>query len=814
MSLKKWKTRFSLAIAVAMILTVLVPSKSISAETPISVADAIADNTGTKTVTGYIVGHTKSKNNYAFTPPFADDFNIAIADSPNETAPENILPVQLPSSFRADFGLKTNPDLIGKKVTITGSLEAYFTVPGLKSPTAIQFAGDADTPPRAEKAEANPSSGAVSEGTLVTLATNTPEASIYYTTDGSDPTAESTLYTEPIQIEESTTIKAIVIKEGLENSEVSSFEYRIAKDGLRIHDIQGKQHRSPYENEYVANVEGIVTRIVDNHNFYMQDPKPDSNPLTSEGLLVYKRDHGAQAGDLVKVNGQVKEWVLEGYSEKLKTDLPVTEINATGITVESSGNKLPTPVQINGLYRQPTVIIDNDGLTKFEPFTDGIDYYESLEGMRVSIKDAKVIAPQDYGELYVVAGNLKTNTSAGGLSINKYDYNPERIIVDIDDSSFVAKAGDSFKGTIEGVMSYGFSNFRILSDKEELPTFVEGKTKPETTNIKPDSKKLTVAAYNIENFSVKAGDEKITKLAQSMITNLKNPDIIGLVEVQDNDGSTDSGTTDASQNYQALADKIKELGGPQYAYTDIAPVNKEDGGAPGGNIRNGFLYNVERVQLVVAPKGTATEAVGYEDGQLTLNPGRIDPNNPAFEDSRKPLAAQFTFNGEDVIVVANHFNSKGGDHPLFGINQPAVLSSEAQRIEIAKVVNQFVKDVQAKDKNANIILLGDFNDFEFSAPMQALKGNELTNMIEKVPAKDRFTYTYQGNSQVLDHILVTNNLAKSTKADIVHINSVFMEEHGRVSDHDPVLIQTELKGKGNKKGKHHHKHHKGHWKAG
>ena len=66
-------------------------------------------------------------------------------------------------------------------------------------------------------------------------------------------------------------------------------------------------------------------------------------------------------------------------------------------------------------------------------------------------------------------------------------------------------------------------------------------------------------------------------------------------------------------------------------------------------------------------------------------------------------------------------------------------------------------------------------------------------MIEKVPAEERYTYSYQGNAQVLDHILVSNNMANRTEIDILHINSGFMEEHGRASDHDPVLIQTSLK---------------------
>ena len=73
-------------------------------------------------------------------------------------------------------------------------------------------------------------------------------------------------------------------------------------------------------------------------------------------------------------------------------------------------------------------------------------------------------------------------------------------------------------------------------------------------------------------------------------------------------------------------------------------------------------------------------------------------------------------------MVANHFNSKGGDQPLFGKNQPPVLSSEVQRLKIASIVNNFVKDIKAKDPNANVILTGDFNDFEFSAATYNIKG--------------------------------------------------------------------------------------------
>ncbi|PYF07575.1 chitobiase/beta-hexosaminidase C-terminal domain-containing protein [Ureibacillus chungkukjangi] len=645
---------------------------------------------------------------------------------------------------------------------------------------------------------ATPGQGLIKEGSEVTLSTRTDGATIHYTTDGSEPTLESPIYTGAITITEDTTVKAIAVKEGLKASDVAVFEYIIQLEDIRIHDIQGEGHYSKYDGLNVTDVEGIVT-YVNGNEFYLQDLQPDNNSKTSEGILVYKASHGVKAGDIISVDGTVKEYMMPGYAERFDTDLSVTELAATTIDVIGTG-ELPKAIVLGEDVVLPTEVIDNDGLTVFDPEEDGIDLFESVEGMLVQVNNPKVVALQKYGELTVIPGNMETNTTSGGLRISENDYNPERITININDEKYLAKMGDYFEGNIQGVMSYGYSYYQVLSNKENLPALIDGGNQRETTSITPVEDKLTVASYNVENFSPKAKDEKVTKLAEAIVANMKTPDIIGLTEVQDNDGETDSGTVDASQSAQTLINKIVELGGPEYVYTDVAPENNKDGGAPGGNIRVGFLYNPERVSLVEGTKGTANEAVGYEDGELTLNPGRIDPTNTAFNSSRKPLAAQFDFKGEKVIVVANHFNSKGGDQPLYGKNQPAVLGSEVQRMQIAAIVNGFVKDILAKDPKANVVLTGDFNDFEFSNPLKALKGNELTNMIEQVPAEERYSYSYQGNAQVLDHILVNNKLASKTEVDIVHINSGFMEEHGRASDHDPVVVQIELEKDKNKPG--------------
>ncbi|MFI8688039.1 chitobiase/beta-hexosaminidase C-terminal domain-containing protein [Rossellomorea sp. NPDC077527] len=640
---------------------------------------------------------------------------------------------------------------------------------------------------------ASPGAGSVTEGTKVTLQTATTDGTIHYTTDGTTPTASSPEYTAPIELTTNTTIKAIVTKEG-EMSEVATFTYKVLKsaDGLSIHDIQGDSHSSPYENMNVANVEGIVTAKAGSNAFYMQEENPDDDIATSEGIYVYARGNSVKVGYKVNVSGQVKEWREDGYSDA--KDLLTTQITASSVSVVSSDNMVPAAVVIGKDRTPPTEIIEDDEMTSFDPEMDGLDFYESLEGMLIEIPDATITGPVKYDELPVIVNTSEDQlrTRAGGILISPEDYNPERMLIDVDGLNINAKTGDTLDGSIVGNVSYDYSNFKIRP-AGEFPSIVDGGTDRQVTTIKPKKNELTVASYNIENFYAGTDADKVGKIAESIVTNMKKPDIIGLIEVQDNNGPTDDGTTDASESFQTIIKAIEEKGGPTYKFTNIDPLDKTDGGQPGGNIRVGFLYNPDRVKLTDKQAGDAVTAVGVTKDGLTHNPGRIDPTNEAFEDSRKPLAAEFEFNGEKVVVVANHLNSKGGDGALFGADHPVVLGSEAQRIKQATVINNFVNELESKMKNANVVVLGDMNDFEFSAPIKTLEGDVLTDMMNKLPAAERYTYNYQGNAQVLDHILVSNNLAKKADIDTININSDFSEEDGRASDHDPVLAQIKIK---------------------
>ncbi|MFN6483348.1 MULTISPECIES: putative Ig domain-containing protein [unclassified Nostoc] len=571
----------------------------------------------------------------------------------------------------------------------------------------------------------------------------------------------------------------------------------------RIHDIQGASHISPLNGQKVADVAGIVT-VIKSNGFYLQDPNPDSDDRTSEGIFVFTSSAPTvQVGDSVLVGGTVSEFRPGGATS---ANLTTTEIISPTIAKLSSGNALPTATILgNGGRTIPTSVIDNDttgnietGTTTFDPAQDGIDFYESLEAMRVQINNPVAVSPTNsFGEIWLLAdngANATGRTARGGVVISPNDFNPERI--QIDDTLFTSgsspqvNVGATFS-TITGVVDYSFSNYEVLPTSVSVTSNTLTK---EVTNLTPTTDQLTVATFNVENLDPGDGATKFNNLASRIVNNLKSPDIISLEEIQDNNGPTNDSVVDASVTFQTLINAIAAAGGPTYQYRQINPVDDTNGGEPGGNIRVGFLFNPNRVSFVDRPGGTSTSntTVTNVSGVPTVSnsPGLIDPTNSAFTSSRKPLVGEFTFNGRTVYIIGNHFNSKGGDQPLYGPNQPPTLTSEVQRQQQATVVKNFVQSILAINPNANVVVAGDLNDFEFSNPVSILESAGLTSLIETLPANERYTYNFEGNAQTLDHVLVSKNLlSKLDGYDVVHINSEFADQD---SDHDPSLARFNL----------------------
>jgi predicted extracellular nuclease len=567
---------------------------------------------------------------------------------------------------------------------------------------------------------------------------------------------------------------------------------------VTIMQIQGAGHLSPLAGQRVSTT-GVVTALAHN-GFYLQDQVGDGDPATSDAIFVFTSAAPAvRVGDGLQVVGFVNEFVPGGTGTN---NLSTTELLAPTIAVLSTGNPLPAPVVIGiaGLT-PPTEIIDDDGFATFDPAQDGIDFYETLEAMLVEIRDAVVVAPRNqFGEIFVVAGGATGQNLRGGITIGPDDFNPERIQIDdalLPEGLPAVNVGDRL-GSVVGVVSYGFGNFEVLA--ATAPTVTPGGLERETSPLVGDGHRLTVATFNVENLDPGDGP-RINDLADTIVNRLRAPDILAVQEIQDNNGAANDAVVDAGETYAALILAIVSAGGPAYDFRDVPPVDDQDGGEPGGNIRVGYLFNPERVTFVdrgTPSSTTATEIVRDPTGvHVTPSPGRIDPTNPAFTNSRKPLVGEFLFPADRprnrLFVINNHFTSKGGSAPLFGAMQPPFDGGSEQRQAQAEVVNGFVRALLEADPHAKVIVLGDLNDFWFSTPLEILRagaaGPVLTNLHDTLPATERYTYVFEGNAQTLDHILVSANLASRVEYDIVHANAEFAE---RASDHDPPVARFTL----------------------
>ena len=578
-----------------------------------------------------------------------------------------------------------------------------------------------------------------------------------------------------------------------------TFSFTTIAPTYRIREIQGTAHMSPLVGQRTSFVPGVVT-AVRNNGFWMQDPSPDADPATSEGLFVFTSSASTVLqGAGVTVSGRITEFRPGGASSD---NLTLTQLDTATVYPAGPGAAIAPTVVGNGGRVPPGQVIDDDATGSvetsglFQPTTDGIDFYESLESMVLQVNDAVAVGPRnDFGEIFVVAdngANAGPRTSRGGVVIAPGDFNPERIqFDDVLAATPVANVGDRFPGATVGVLSYDFGNFELLP--RTAPARVSGGLQREITAV-PRHNEQSVATFNVENLDP-SDAPTIPRLAQIVVNNLRSPDLIGIEEMQDNTGGTNDGTTDASLSWQAFIDAIVAAGGPRYEYRQIDPENNADGGQPGGNIRVGFLFRTERgLRFVDSGEGDATTPTrvfrSRGEARLTLSPGRVDPQNPAWAATRKPLAGEFLWKDQRFIAIVSHFSSKGGDDPLFGRWQPPVRSTEVARHQQAASVNAFVDQVLAADHRANVIVLGDINDFEFSETTRILEGAVLTSLLHGMPKAERYSYVFEGNSQVLDQILVSNNaLSKLRAFDVVHVNAEFADQ---ASDHDPSVARLEL----------------------
>lgn len=276
---------------------------------------------------------------------------------------------------------------------------------------------------------------------------------------------------------------------------------------------------------------------------------------------------------------------------------------------------------------------------------------------------------------------------------------------------------------------------------------------------------------------------KLAKLAMALQVELELPEILVVQEVEN------------QSILQALGDRVNTAAGTAYTATSFETSD-------GRGIEPGFLWDANRVSLRDAFQLNDAIVPGVSDafGLTSPSPGR------------EPIVGVFEIGGLEVTIVGNHFKSKSGDDPLFGVNWPPVRVTEAQRKAQAQVVRDYVNIIFDADPDALVMVAGDLNDFQFGEPGEgpdhplailAGMGDEvpLTNLLNLEKEAETFTFIFDGNSQVLDHMLVSPALLEKFAAvDILHFNASFPAGLSsaagtplRAADHDPLEGRFRLK---------------------
>mmetsp|Transcript_9666 Transcript_9666/g.19725 ORF Transcript_9666/g.19725 Transcript_9666/m.19725 type:complete len:944 (-) Transcript_9666:329-3160(-) len=558
---------------------------------------------------------------------------------------------------------------------------------------------------------------------------------------------------------------------------------------LRIGDVQGASHTSPYVGQQVTLI-GVVT-AVDTNGFYIQDGG-DSNLATSDGILVYtSTTPTVVVGNEVSVTGTVTEYIPGGATSN---NLGTTELTSPSITVLQGSVALPNPVILGtGGRLPPRSLIDDDALTSYQPTTDPIDFFESLEGMRVQVKAPRAVSStSSYGEIFTLVdgADLTTLNSRGSLTITPTRFGSEKVQINRDTGILpgftfpLVSPGDVLSDVV-GVVGYSFGNYEVSPTEAFTVTSSAGLSPTSMIRFGRTSTAMLAASMNVLNLDPTDSATRFTELGQTIVNVLRSPDLIFLQEVQDNDGAANTAVTSASITLNMIKEAVIAAGGPSYSAIDNTFIGDDtNGGQPGGNIRVAYLYDSSRLSLVTGSLGSIVSA---QDQQS-------NPGNP-FYNSRLPLTGQFVFLPTNTVfdAVDVHFGSKGGSAPLFGQLQSFELRQEESSVnggvDKRDAQAQAVADYVSSHPNRKFIVAGDCNEFTFVSPVGSILGGVLDLLTLKISEKERFSYSFQGNAQQIDHAFVSSSLYANSSIEVAHVNSEFSSADP-MSDHDFVAFQV------------------------
>lgn len=554
--------------------------------------------------------------------------------------------------------------------------------------------------------------------------------------------------------------------------------------------IQGFRHRSAIEGRSVSAVLGTVT-AVERGRFAMQSAS-DSDPRTSDGLWVETSTGMAVGVGLrVRVQGTVRERSTSttGSSAELLT---VTTLVASGVEVLGSAT-VPeafelAPAALPDSLAGVATAVDLETLAALEPDRSRIDRFESLEGMRVRIGTARVIGPtrmrsDGRRELFV----LEAMPLASSVDLRLADPDEGARLALIEGPGPTLPhldVGDTLRGPIEGVVDYDRGRY-VVRVSAHGGGVRSGAPAPRAST-RPGSR-LRVATFNLHGLSGNDDSARFVELADTVVVTLGAPDLVALQELGDDSGVADDGVVSSERTSARLVDAIVARSGPRYDLISLEPLDGNDGGEPGRNIRVALLVRSDSGLVVMRRTSPSLDILGRgADARLSRSPARLGVGATEFESGRKPLLVELTHDGDRLFVVVVHLRSRLGDPPLEGRVQPASRPSDAVRLAEAEIVAGFLERLLTAAPEAAVVVLGDFNESVDRPASGRLLRAGLVDALAELGPVERTSYVYEGLASSLDQVLVSRRLAaRGLRAEVPH---AFAGRAFAPSDHDPVVV--------------------------
>ena len=600
-----------------------------------------------------------------------------------------------------------------------------------------------------------------------------------------------------------------------------------------IHDIQGNGNFSPLAGQTVT-TRGIVTGRR-NNGFFLQtaDAGADADPATSQGVFVFTGTAppaDAAIGNELFVTGAVVEFVPAADPGQLS----LTEITGPSITLVSTMNPLPTPVQLTTTFPDPA---------------GPLDQLERVESMRVTAASFTVVAATggstsqpnatgtSNGQLNLVVtgtprpfrepGIQAPDPAPGGGSIPpipRWDFNPELLFSDTDalgGPRHDLAVGATLQNYV-GPLDYGFRRFSVHQDPTVAPTITDGPA-PSAARLPTDGE-FTYATYNLERFfdtvndpaigepvlTATAFENRLAKASLGIRNFLNAPDILGVVEVEN------------LSTLQALATRTNAdavaAGQPNPQYVAYLLEGNDVGG-----IDVGFL-----VKTAPVAAGTPRVEVVGSVVQLGKDATWNDPSSGpgTLLNDRPPLLMDAVVHYADgrafpITVIQVHQRSLNGAETDDVQGARTRTKRHLQAVYLAEQID----DMQTADPARRIAVGGDFNAFEFNDGLTDAMGTvtglpspdnqtavsgdgvdyvaqDLLNLYVEEPADQRYSFEFDGNAQSLDHVLINQALGAAAGAvdlDHARINADFPEilrgntgTVARLADHDPLVAYIDV----------------------